>query len=550
MTGASPNDPTQDALPTPGKPYALVVLLQVHWFIRLRWVFAAMGLTVLAAEKTLMPDVQRPPEIWMVVVGVAAVNVIWTCLSRMLREHLENPEGRQRLVIRSGQLFVSAQIGTDLLLLTWILALTGGVENPMALFYLFHIAISGLLLRTWQALIQSCWAVALYAAMCIGQLRGWIPYYPFLPQFGPAGQHAEAEYVGIAVAVVAFAVFGTLYFTDRIGKVLNRREAMLIEYNLALRKSQQAIQDLQRRRSRFMQTAAHQLKSPLAMVQTFANLIRDGLITDMDGIRTTCDKIVRRAREGIGQVSELLALARVQEASPERHRGSNADVGAIVTEICEKQAPVATEKNLALDWQVPGEGEMIVQVHPTDLTDCASNLVENAIKYTPEGGRVRVTVLKGQRIVARSDPLRPEADPNRARRVEDYIYLIVKDSGIGISDKTVNMRGDVTGDSIFDAFRRGNAALAAGIPGTGLGLSIVREVVEQARGFIQVYSCPGQGSIFTVAFPAQPDGLTATVRDTRSSHVVIETDPDAVAFTGDADQPVEPVQQKAPGAHG
>lgn len=523
MIGQLRMDPSTEPPATPGKPYALVVLLQVHWFIRLRWIFAAGALLLLAIERIAVPEVVRPLELWGVVAGVAVVNIVWTLLSRMLRKQLENPEGNRRVAIRSGQSFVSAQIAIDLLMLTWILALTGGVENPMALFYLFHVAITGLLLRTWQAAIQSSWAVVLYGTMCLGQQQGWLPYYPFLPQLGPLGLHTSPEYVGIAIFVVALAVLGTLYFTDRIGKVLNQREAMLIEYNAALHKSQQAIQDLQRRRSRFMQTAAHQLKSPLAMVQTFANLIRDGLVIDMVDIQATCDKIVRRSREGIAQVTELLALARVQEADPQRHRESHSDVGAIVTELCQKQAPVAAEKNLDFVWQIPPDGKLVVQVHPADLADCIGNLIENAVKYTPERGRVTVTVLCGQRIVSTEDPLRPEASPERAKRVADYVYVIVRDTGIGIEDKTVLVRGDAqAADSIFDAFRRGNAALAAGIPGTGLGLSIVREVVEQANGFIHVHSRPRKGSTFTVAFPARAGGLSETVRDTRSSLVVVE----------------------------
>ncbi|MCP4644931.1 MAG: HAMP domain-containing histidine kinase, partial [bacterium] len=193
-----------------------------------------------------------------------------------------------------------------------------------------------------------CWAVALYAAMCVGQSHGWLAYYPFLPHLGAAGLHTVPQHVVMVVVVLALAVLGTLYFTDRIGKVLDQRENMLIRANAALEQSRQAIHDLQVRRSRFMQTAAHQLKSPLAMVQTLTNLIRDGIVTDEDGIRTTCDKIIRRSREGTTQVTELLALARVQEADPQRHRESHTDVAEVVTALCGKHEATANEKEIDL----------------------------------------------------------------------------------------------------------------------------------------------------------------------------------------------------------
>ena len=102
------------------------------------------------------------------------------------------------------------------------------------------------------------------------------------------------------------------------------------------------------------------------------------------------------------------------------------------------------------------------------------------------------------------------------------MYVIVKDTGIGIESQVLKKGTGAAADSIFDAFRRGNRALAAGIPGTGLGLSIVREVVEQAGGYIHVYSRPGEGSTFTVSFPARGGGRGSQIRDTRSSEIVVE----------------------------
>ncbi|MCK4340941.1 MAG: HAMP domain-containing histidine kinase [Phycisphaerae bacterium] len=526
MLGNAPDPLTTSTAPA-GKPYALVVLLQLHWFIRLRWLFAAGALAALLVERFMLlaaSEERRPLELWLVVLGVAAVNLVWTAVSRLFRRQLDVPERHKHRTIRTGQFFVSVQIATDLLLLTCILALTGGVENPMSLFYLFHVAITGLLLRTWQALIQSCWAVLLYATMCIGQSQGWLDYYPFLPHLGTgAGLHDDPQHVIVVVTVVALAIFGTLYFMDRIGRVLDRREAMLVEKNAALEMSQQAIRDLQRRRSRFMQTAAHQLKSPLAMVQTLANLIRDNIVTDEAGIQATCEKVVRRSRDGIAQVTELLALARVQEADPHRHRESLSNVGQVVADLCRKHALVAKDKNLHLQWQIPKETELLAYVHQTDLADCINNLIENAIKYTPDGGSIGVIVLCGARSSIKDELPPPPATHSDGCGVDDFIYVIVKDTGIGIEEKVLAQKGGTgAADSLFDAFRRGNRALAAGIPGTGLGLSIVREVVEQAGGFIHVHSRPGKGSTFTISFPAQGSGPGEVVRDTRSSEIVVE----------------------------
>jgi len=482
---------------TAGKPYAVVVLLQLHWFLRLRWVFMCGALAALAVERFILPGTHRPPALLVAVLAVGASNLVWTGVSRLLRRQLEAPPDEQRRAVRSGQIFAGAQIASDLLLLTWILSLTGGVESPMVLFYLFHAAISGLVLRTRQALVVSAWGAMLFAAMALGQLAGWLPWHPLLPHTPPTGLQSDADYVGLTTVTVALAIFGTMYFTDRIGRILDQREDMLIRLNAALVESQRAIRELQQRRSRFMQTAAHQLKTPLAMVQTLANLIRDGVVTDRAGMLATCDKIVRRCRDGMAQVSELLALARVQEADPRRHSSARCDVAVVVTELYGRYLPVAREKGVELTWQYRTQLPMQVRVDPQDLTDCVGNLIDNAVKYTPAGGQVRIVALRGSRRIAGSS----DGDGRR----QEFVFIVVRDTGIGIPELAAS---PATGaGSIFDAFRRGHAAVAAGIPGTGLGLSIVREVVEQAGGYLHAHSEPGRGSTFTVAFPVIEEGV-------------------------------------------
>lgn len=497
-----------------GKPYAMVVLLQVHWFIRLRWLFFISSLAVLAIERFVLPTVHRPATLLWAVLCVGIVNCVWMLISSLLRRQLESTDAEQQRAISSGQIFVSAQIASDLLLLTWILGLTGGVENPMSVFYLFHIAISGLILRTWQAAVQACWAAVLYAGLCLGQAQGWLSYYTFLPHLGAANLHTTAQYVAPVVAIVTLAIFGTLYFTDRIGKVMDRREEMLNRTNAALHASQRSIEELQRRRSRFMQTAAHQLKSPLAMVQTLANLIRDGIVTDDHGIHATCDKIARRAADGMQQVTELLALARVQEADTQRQRASLCDVGEVTEEVCRKFAAVAEEKQIQFETHVPSCPDLRAYVNRQDLTDCVGNLVDNAIKYTPHGGTVRVTVVcGGQTPATGSLPPPPAGFTARGRTADGLVYVVVQDTGIGIAEQPAEAEAvGVPHDSLFDAFRRGKTAIEAGIPGTGLGLSIVREVVEQAGGYIHLASRPGAGSTFTVCFPGERGGPVAPLR--------------------------------------
>ena len=163
---------------------------------------------------------------------------------------------------------------------------------------------------------------------------------------------------------------------------------------------------------------------------------------------------------------------------------------------------------------MPDDRGLCVNVDQQDLSDCAGNLIENAIKYTPGPGSVTV------RVAAET----PSAG-------SEEVSIAVTDTGMGINPELLVSEDGTPGQApIFDAFRRGNNALTAGIPGTGLGLSIVREIVEQAGGRIRVTSRPKEGSTFTITFPTRRTSPGApAVRDTRAGEIVLE--PEASART-------------------
>jgi signal transduction histidine kinase len=521
----NPADASTTDLHGPARTDALISLVRLHWFIRLRWGMICAALVVLTAEHFLAAGPRRPRQLAVALAALALVNLIWMAVSRFLHSRLEvASKADEERATPSALLFANAQVAVDLLFLTLILRYTGGVESPMAVFYLFHMAIGSLILKKWQALIQGVWAVCLYVVLGVGELHGWVvPHYALLPSMQDLGLYRRSDYVVSAFAVVACGIMGMLYFTQHIATQLEDRERQLRRVVDALRLSQVAITDLQQRRSRFMQTAAHQLKTPLAVIQTLAGLICDSVIQG-EAIADTCKKIIFRCREGINQVTELLTLARLQGADPAQRLQVPTDVRKALLDVCQKNAPLAESKKIALGMDVPDGADLFVEVAPNDLRDCIGNLVDNAIKFTFGPGKVTVAAglcdassLTGGIVGVSST--HGDAGPDA-----DWIFVSVADTGMGIDPSTLRGRGGPGGEgSIFDAFRRGNQALAAGISGTGLGLSIVREVVEQAGGQIHVRSQPGQGTTFTVIFPTRRPTLAGvSVRSTRVSQIVIE----------------------------
>jgi signal transduction histidine kinase len=452
----------------------LVALIEHQWFIRLRWILTALAALLLAVEEMVAAVPTRTWQLWGVVGALVPINLMWILVGRRVRRWQAKAGTGTDDALERATWFVNGQMSLDILVLTFMLRFSGGVDNPMAVFYLFHMLIAALLLKPLNALVQGGWALALFGGLAAGECLGWIaPHYPFLLITDPASAFTDPLYVIVSVSVLAAGVVGTLYFTLQISQRLDEQEHELAEVNKALLASKEAVERLQEKRSRFLQTSAHQLKTPLTGIEMLAALIRDGLVQG-EGVNRIVTRIIQRCREAITQVTELLTLERVERSGGEHDSQSVTIVHKSLGRLISKFRSQLEAKGLALQTEIESAKELAAAVEPRDFEDCVGNLLENAIKYTPQGGRLW--------LLARS-----ECGGWR---------IAVRDSGMGIAAGSV--------EEIFEPFYRGNQVLAANIPGSGLGLAIVREVVEQAGGKISVSSCEGLGSEFVLWLPGRP----------------------------------------------
>ena len=477
----------------------LVSLIRLRWFILLRWGLVLAGLSTLVLERVVTPEAERPGGLLLVILAIGVVNVGWTALSKLVERRFAGQDSEEPDAVRTARLFANAQVALDLFFLTAILQYTGGIESPMAVFYVFHMVIGSLLLDKAHAIIQGVWALGLYALIGIGELQGWFKHYEFLPLVECGRMYAQPELVFCTIFIVGCGIFGTLYLTLTIAGELDDRESRLRAALVALQQSKEAIQELQSRRAAFMQTAAHQLKGPLAAIEMLAGLVREGTVSG-DGAKDACGKIIKRCRDGAESIGELLTLARIQDADPRREGRSDADLGEVVSEVCNRRKLQAEQSELAFEWSIEENVDLHAPIDRLDLNDCVENLVENAIKYTPGPGTVKVSVSRQGREKTGGGSTKGAAADG------DSLVLKVSDTGIGINPEElagVNKPGGA--GSVFDAFKRGSRAISAGIPGSGLGLSIVRAAIERAGGTMHVESEPGKGSVFSVTLPAAVD---------------------------------------------
>ncbi|GAA1158075.1 GAF domain-containing sensor histidine kinase [Nocardioides aquiterrae] len=220
-------------------------------------------------------------------------------------------------------------------------------------------------------------------------------------------------------------------------------------------------------RGRMVATVAHELKNPVSAVLGYAEILESD--PDLGESSRTAVAAIRRGGERLARVvDELLALHGTTESEPAV--GSRVDVAALVREVVELNAALAASLGIQVRTVVP-EGPVVACCDDGELDQVVTNLVSNALKYTPRGGTVTVTVAA----------------------VGDEAELTVADDGIGMSPED-QVRA-------FEEFYRSADPAATAKPGTGLGLAIVRRVLERYHGRIEVESELGAGSTFRVGLP-------------------------------------------------
>jgi len=231
------------------------------------------------------------------------------------------------------------------------------------------------------------------------------------------------------------------------------------------------LRELDELKTRFLATVSHELRSPLTSIVSYAELIREENVLPPVSSRFL-DVISRNAERITKLVGDLLLLSRI-EAGIIPLELAPLSVAEVITEAVQAAVPGAADKGVALDGAAPDGPPVLAD--RARLVQMIDNLIANAVKFTDEGGRVRVTAA---------------ADGPDWR-------IDVQDSGIGIPPDDIA--------HLFDRFFRASNASAAGRPGSGLGLSIVKEVAELHGGRVEVTSTLGSGTTVHLYLPALGD---------------------------------------------
>jgi two-component system, OmpR family, sensor histidine kinase SenX3 len=221
----------------------------------------------------------------------------------------------------------------------------------------------------------------------------------------------------------------------------------------------------------FVANVSHELKTPATSLRLLAESLVEILDEDPEQARFFAEQLKNETERLAQLIMDLLDLARL-ESEEGISNPTPVDVRRVLMLVLSRLRPAARQKNITLSWKRSGSTDLYtVRGDETQLISMFTNLVDNAVKYTPPGGSVEVA-----------------AEPS-----ESAVVVRVSDTGIGIPEEKLSR--------IFERFYRVDKARSKKTGGTGLGLSIVRHVAENHGGHVTVGSVLGEGSTFTVCLP-------------------------------------------------
>ena len=271
------------------------------------------------------------------------------------------------------------------------------------------------------------------------------------------------------------------YLSLRVRFALVRRESGFISGLVAVLHDTTEQEKEERERRLFVSNVSHELRTPLTSVKSYLEALDEGALSEPvapDFIKVSLDETNRMMR----MVTDLLHLSRIDNAT------SHLDVElinftAFITFILNRFDQIRgqdEEKKYELVRDYPITSVWI-EIDTDKMTQVIDNILNNAIKYSPDGGKITVTM----------------------KTTDDQMILSISDQGLGIPNQDL--------PRIFDRFYRVDRARSRAQGGTGLGLSIAKEIIKQHNGFIWAKSEYGKGSTFTIVLPYDKDAVKEEV---------------------------------------
>ncbi len=432
-------------------PFLDVGILQdrLGWSVRLRWL-AIGGYFLATLTARFFFDFNIPyHKIWFTLLILLLINLTYFIVQLSVRKFSFVAELS----------LLSIHIIVDLFFLSLLLHFSGGIENPIYFFYLFHVVLSSIVFPKRLPYLFSTLVVGLFFLLIYSEYTGFLPHYSLFN----TNLYVNKTAIELTLAIFAITVYVTTYICLTFMQIYRQSKRVIDEQNRKLR-------SVTEQKLNFFRFASHELKSPIVAIKTSIDTVLASFGNKMDPVALNLLKrSSTRAEQMLTIIKELLELSKSREFI-DVSKVESILPGRILEEVVTQEGVLAKAKKIKIEFENNLNGISLKMVK-SDLEKVLRNLINNAVRYTPEGGIIRIN----------------------AKRSNDKIIITIQDTGIGIPKEDLA--------KIFDEFYRSKNAREFVNFGSGLGLSLVKQIVESYQGTIEVQSELNKGTTFILSFP-------------------------------------------------
>lgn len=422
--------------------------IRIGWYIKLRWLAIIGVLAAIPINYALLHFNVAVKELLVIVLAMAFLNLLLFFLWRHL----------QLINDISVLAFTEIQIIIDLIIISLLVHFSGGIQNPFVFLFVIQVILSGIFFPgAILPYVNAGIASILLTFIALSEFSG------IIPQYNIRGEVSSVTYLITVILSFYVVSFSGVYIIN------NSLKKYQVLRRIVDEKTNQLEHVIEERNKAF-RFAAHELKSPMVAIKSSLDLVLSLHSEDMTpDTKNMVLKANRRTDQIINMVKEMITISQYSQGT-QKQEIVTVEYDEWLTNLVLTFVDNALKKRIVLSI-VHLNDNFVIDLDKSGLESVIRNLVSNAIRYTPSGGKVFVISF----------------------RKTNCFGFSVKDTGIGISDEEKA--------NIFSEFYRSKKAREMEQIGTGLGLNLVKEIVKINNGTITVESEIDKGSIFTVEFP-------------------------------------------------
>lgn len=414
------------------------------WFIKLRY-FAVVALLGFLLGGQFILDFQFTQTQITAILLIDLIILFYNVLIHWYRQYISiSPTKFNAMHLSLIQMLL------DLISLIFLVYYTGTVHSPLYMFFVFQFVIGSLILLGYLVYTIAVILIIVYSTMVFLQHYGLIKSHIISGLYFNTPDAHNLTYLILFLLVFSTMMLITVYLTNTIARTLYKREQQL-------RETLNQLNEAEMQKQKYIMGVVHEIKTPIAAVQSFLDLIIQNFLGPVsEQVEDKVKKAKKRTEEAIEMINDILRISKLKMLNITEME--EIDITESIQSIMDKVSETALSKKVDIKFNDNRVSNNLIKADKVLIELALSNVINNAIKYNLENGKVEVTLT--------------DKDTN--------LIIEICDDGLGIPKNEQQ--------SVFLQFYRASNIKRGKHEGSGLGLSLVKEIIERHNGKIEIQS--------------------------------------------------------------